>query len=300
MGNVAVLNRPAQLMGLVANDGQALLEEIYAFAEKQAHNVSVEQRDTEAGFEMSFRMTVDPVPVDWAARASRLFRDLRAALDQLLAELLMLPDVAGEVVPLPRGPGFPVYFSETQFRKRLNGKHWRASTAALRIHTEAVIENVQPFHTHPDDPGSAPLWLLHDIANHDKHHSSSQLGLEAAKPILNQYEEDITVREIKIFEPPFKSGDQIAYLVGSVVGPHPKLMGSARVAVRPAFIDGPAKGFPVPGLIADAFIAVHDIFVRCGLGYAGKKIEWKTLIDFETGERTPFVPMSGDQPPNLL
>jgi hypothetical protein len=115
--------------------------------------------------------TEHPVNVIGAAIGD-IVHNLRSALDHLAWQLAIL---AGNNPP-PENTEYPVFKDEAQYRpKNIKlGKPPPPGSGLFKVRglaadDHALIESLQPYKTHVINPASAPLWVLHDLANIDKH-----------------------------------------------------------------------------------------------------------------------------------
>lgn len=111
----------------------------------------------------------DPHPVNVIGVVlGDIVHNLRSALDHLAWQLSIL---AGNDPP-PSGTEFPVFRDEPKYCAEKGDGSPRPGSGLFKIRglaeeDRAIIKGAQPFQI--DDPLSDPLWVLHDLANIDKH-----------------------------------------------------------------------------------------------------------------------------------
>src|SRR5690349_14504845 len=175
-----ILEEPGKTFDLAARDATALMQEIYEFVDKQEHEgPGWEREGPDEDFSITLPARFDPIPADWATRMNRIMRDLQASLHQLVKELVTMPVVeGGSRFSVAKGPGFPVCLTREDFEKELNRGYWKKAFQAggVRMHTELVLRIAQPFSTHPDNPQYSALWLMHQLANENKHGDVRQIA----------------------------------------------------------------------------------------------------------------------------
>jgi hypothetical protein len=164
--------------------------------------------------------------------------NLRSALDHLAWQLAIL---AGNDPP-PGGTEFAVFrdsdLFESQGRNKIRG---------LADEDQAVVEENQPFNVRPDDPTIDPLWVLHELANIDKHRVCP-VTLSAVQWALHG-ESVFTDCELigeKHELGPFEDGAVIVRFGVRKTGPHPDVAMPLHFTYTAKWAhDGPFRGAPL-------------------------------------------------------
>jgi hypothetical protein len=107
-----------------------------------------------------FRLATEGHPLDFEIEASNIIHQLRASLDNLVWQLVILngKEPRGGF----RGNSFPILKPEAD--KSAFGKDTKAALRGMHPEHRAFIERLQPY----GEP-SSPLWRLGQLSNWDKH-----------------------------------------------------------------------------------------------------------------------------------
>lgn len=169
--------KPIRLRMERANEhGRSLSEEISAFYETNPYEIV---RKFELHTKQTTIPSVDPskgiheyrvavhheVPDRVAILAGDILKDMRSALDYLAWQLAL----AQSDTP-PQTTAFPIFRSENAYRRdrmRFIG--------GIDAATHAAFDAVQPYHA-GDKAKEHPLWVLHRLANDDKHRVAHVVG----------------------------------------------------------------------------------------------------------------------------
>jgi hypothetical protein len=120
----------------------------------------------EFGIRHSVQNAPDMLPL--GAIVGEVVHNLRAALDNMIWEL---SDAHATAPPEPLPPGGQ--WRKVQFPVYVNGANWpEAIDKELKFvdpRHRALIKRLQPFNTHRKHPERAPLAVLHELWNRDKH-----------------------------------------------------------------------------------------------------------------------------------
>jgi hypothetical protein len=153
--------------------------------------------------------------------------NLRSALDHLAWQLAILDGCE----PPPALTEFPIFLKESDYEARTpkTGEPRRASglfkVRGLDPNDQAMVKSMQPFHTHPSDPKGAPLWVLHDLANIDKHRICP-VTIPAVRWTLfgdPEFSECEFIRD-EHFKGPYRDRDEVARYYVRKTGANPKIV----------------------------------------------------------------------------
>jgi hypothetical protein len=97
------------------------------------------------------------IPLEIRILAGEVVTHLRSALDQMIWQLSLLFTATP-----PKATQFPIYESSKEFEKR-----GLDQVAALNDELKKIILEMQPYNS--TEPKSHWLWVLHRLANDDKH-----------------------------------------------------------------------------------------------------------------------------------
>ncbi len=122
----------------------------------------VSRQDPDTGECVLSRQVVKRPPLlDWGVSIGEIVHHLRSALDHLTWQLALIHHPDRDP---PRNTAFPViHDNDSKFADRV-----RTTTTGLSAQMRRVIEDLQPAQR-SDRPWADPLWVLHRLANDDKH-----------------------------------------------------------------------------------------------------------------------------------
>lgn len=186
------------------------------------------------------------VPDRISILAGDALKDLRSALDYVAWQLAL----AQSDTP-PQSTAFPIFGDGTRYR-----------TDQLRFiggidpATHAVFDSVQPYHA-GDKAFEQPLWVLHRLANDDKHKVPHVVGsLPVAVGVDRPPGVDLFIGSTI---GPFEDGDVIA-TVGIIGGIDPEIEPNVYATLGIAFgKDTPAQGRPLTSEVDRIGIEVDKV-----------------------------------------
>jgi hypothetical protein len=151
----------------------ALNREFKKFTEGEPHRYirKLNLNPPEVRFHFEQRATF---PVDWGVKIGEIAHNLHSALDHFIWQAVF--HETGKP-PTNIKLAFPIYLSRVGFEKNAAPK-----TKGLSAATRALIQEVQPFVTGKN--AEDPLWHLHQLSIHDKHHSVSFAATIPTKGVL--------------------------------------------------------------------------------------------------------------------
>lgn len=177
-----------------------------------------------------------PVPSRISILAGDVLKDLRSALDYVAWQLAL----AESDDPTPT-TAFPIFSNGARYRN----DHARF-IGGINPAIHPIFESVQPYHA-GDDAFKHPLWVLHRLANDDKHRMPHVVGsIPVAIGLTRRPGMDFSVWTTI---GPFEEGDVVA-TVGIIKDPTPETEPEIETTFDVAFgKDTPA--WSVQGLFAE-------------------------------------------------
>lgn len=224
-------------MGRANDHGAELNREIQAFYETKPYEIVVEFEpepedplpNVKNGVHLFRVATHHPIPSRIPLLAGEVLQAMRSALDYVAWQLAL----AQSDTPPPT-TAFPIFSS-----RRLYERDKLRFIGGIDPATHPVFDSVQPYHAGDKAP-KHPLWVLHRLANDDKHRvphvvGSLPSGIGVDRP--PGVDAGLTMRV-----GPFEDGDVVA-TVGIIGGADPKTQLNTRATFAIAFgKDTPALG----------------------------------------------------------
>jgi hypothetical protein len=177
-----------------------------------------------------YRGTAPVIPPRISILAGELMRDMRSILDNMIWQLAR----ADSDTP-PKTTAFPVFAKKKLYER--DEARFIGGIKDPDIHD--VCKSIQPYHA-GDAAADHALWVLHRLANDDKHKephviSSVASGIEAPRPPgVDTF--------VSIFPGPFDDGDVVG-AVAIIGGTDPETQLQPRITFAVAFgKDTPAHG----------------------------------------------------------
>lgn len=170
-----------------------------------------------------------PIPSRVPIIAGEVLRDMRSALDYVAWQLALAQSEAP-----PQTTAFPIFA-----KRKLYDRDYARFIGAIDPATYPVFESVQPYHA-GDKAVEHPLWVLHRLANDDKHKvphvvGSLPAGVRVERPPGVDLFLGMTIG-------PFEDNDVVA-TVGIIAGANPETQPNLGGAFAIAFgKDTPALG----------------------------------------------------------
>jgi hypothetical protein len=148
-----------------------------------------------------YRVDAEPVPDRIAILAGDVLKDLRSSLDYVAWQLAL----ARSDTPPPT-TAFPIFIDEKRYQR---DKLRFVGGIDPSIYPE--FDAVQPYHA-GDDAANHPLWVLHRMANDDKHKVPHIVGSLPTGIGVNRPDESVDF-SASIRVGPFGADDVVAELV---------------------------------------------------------------------------------------
>lgn len=230
--------------------------------------------DREAG-EYVFCIVGEPPPPRWGILVGEFVHHLRAALDEMVWQLVLLR--GGTPTTGPRGNGFPILDEESKWEARQT----RDKLKGLSTDDLAIVESVQPYQRFKG--ASEVMWFhelsrLESVNNADKHRFL-QPSYVAAAPMQKVGEDGalFSIKPIKdcgevdamqfryVQARPRDDRTEVARLPLPNAGPDPQMEMQTEVSLEVVLTDGdPKTGTPrLPwGLIRDIRAFVEDEVIK--------------------------------------
>ena len=111
-----------------------------------------------------------PLPLEWSVIVGDCLYNLRSALDHIVSSLILMH--GGK---LTNRNEFPIFFKrDNYFEIDTKGKPTGRIGGLTKVKglpdgAATAIEALQPYNGKKWSPDLHPLWLLHELSNHDKH-----------------------------------------------------------------------------------------------------------------------------------
>lgn len=148
---------------------QSLDTQIRRWSESGPHRYTYEL-DSQSG-KKHVRVHFDPLPDEFRLILGDCLHNLRAALDALVYELALW---YLDIYPLPEGRASGLEFPVFGDRVMTTREH-RRKIGCIHPDAQAVIKRLQPYNR-GDEFARDPLWVLHRLANVDKHRAPHVIG----------------------------------------------------------------------------------------------------------------------------
>jgi hypothetical protein len=243
----AKLDRANEYLDRLERDAREFLEaEPYRFVGKREGSYYV----------IRLQVLREP-PISLAVTVGDILYCLRSSLDHLAWQLATL-----EGKP-PAGTEFPVFKDEGKFLndKRPGGLY---KIRGLCAKHRALIQDLQPYQC-GDDAIAAPLWVLHELANADKHRTLNLTVSTAEEIGFNLAYNDLAIREpIEIIPGPFVDNAIVGRIFTVQTGPNPEMAVQPRATFNVTYDEGGLfRQRQIPNLLElrDATVRTIEAFV---------------------------------------
>lgn len=185
--------------------------------------------DPTKGIHVYSVVTRNEIPDRIPALAGEVLQGMRSALDYVAWQLAL-----GQSDTPPPTTAFPIFGTEKLY---LRDRLWFIGGIDPTIHP--VFDAIQPYHA-GDNAFEHPLWVLHRLANDDKHKVPHVVG-SLPKGVVVPRPEGVDMG-ITMVVGPFEDGEEVA-TVGIIGGLDPETQLNPRFTFAVAFgKDTPAQG----------------------------------------------------------
>lgn len=264
----------------------ALYTEVQAFIERNPYEVVYHFEASATGdvglHSARIRVRESP-PARWSLLVGDYVHNLRSALDYVIWDISLRRSGDASI-----RTEFPIFEKQKEFAapgkspqqwSRFSGIHKLRATDGTIV---MMVQAMQPFtgrdlHGRTVDPAMHPLWLLHTLANEDKHKTLTLVGTAILQGAVTFYRPDGRVIEhararVGSFNGPFEDGAVLGSVEVplSAAGEHDIDCG-ANVTFGIAFSkDGPGRGLPIfptlpyIGQTVEAILTILEAQVRRG------------------------------------
>ena len=217
--------------------------------------------------QMSFVVKFDPPPTRWAPLIGDILHNLRSALDHLMWELARLRNFGHEPPEWTRAT-FPIFPNRGRFWRKGRDGRWTSASGASALQrvpgdARRLILEVQPY----KDGGRAkehPLWLLHRLANADKHktlHHVTQALVTGGYDVIEQ--RNVRLGDFEAASGILRPGPRVIGTLGfTQLAPDAHLHVQPQFGFAETFVEGgPAAGKPISETVVQILeYVVNEVF----------------------------------------